>query len=50
MPPEPVGNISLVATSNTPQPQAQAAASPGAAQAASPIAQWIEVFTLFFLA
>src|ERR1035438_4890730 len=30
MPPEPSGNIELVPTSNTPQPQAQANAAPGA--------------------
>ena len=35
MPPEETGNISLVATSNTPQPQAQAWPTAGAAHASS---------------
>lgn len=44
MPPEETGNISLVATSNMPQPHAQAAASPGAAPAIRVIAQIADFF------
>jgi hypothetical protein len=35
MPPSPLGSIELVATSNTPQPQAHAQAAPGASVTAN---------------
>lgn len=52
MPPGPLGSIELVATSNTPQPQAQAWTTPGTAITANkppPIFTAVEFNFLFFI-